>query len=107
MKCRSGISRKAKSTEAAPGKANRSRRAQGGNTCEFTEFLKVPKAPGSGILFVEKQLMETLDIPDSKDQKIERAHRALAPQPPIRAQPRSILVQFLIFKMKEKVLNMA
>lgn len=59
------------------------------------------------ISFVEKLLRENLDIPDTKDLQIERAQRALAPQPPAGAQPRSILVRFLSFRTKEEVLKLA
>lgn len=56
------------------------------------------------IPFMEKLLRGNLDI--TKDMQIERAHRALAPQPPAGAQPRSILVRFLSFRMKEEVLRL-
>ena len=59
------------------------------------------------IPFVEKLLKDNLAIPNSTDMQIERAHRALAPQPPAGAQPRSILVKFLSFRMKEEVLRLA
>lgn len=59
------------------------------------------------IPFVEKLFKENIDIPDTKDLQIERADRALAPKPPAGAQPRSILVKFLSFRMKEKVLKLA
>lgn len=62
--------------------------------------------PRSVIPFVEKLLRENLDIPDTKDLQIERAHRALAPQPQTSTQPRLILVKFLSFRMKEEVLKL-
>lgn len=67
----------------------------------------VEDGPRTMISFVDKLLKENLGIPDSKDLQIERAHRALAPQPPAGAQPRSILVKFLSFRTKEEVLKLA
>ena len=63
--------------------------------------------PGQMIPFVEKLLRENLNIPGSSDMQIERAHRALGPQPPADAQPRSILVRFLSFRMKEEIIRLA
>ena len=63
--------------------------------------------PGSMIPFVEKLLRENLSIAALRDMQIERAHRALAPQPPAGAQPRSILVRFLSFRMKEEIIKLA
>lgn len=57
--------------------------------------------------FVEKLLRENLDIPDDMPLHLERAHRALGPQPPEDAAPRSILVRFLSSKTKENVLRLA
>lgn len=54
-----------------------------------------------------KLLRENLDIPDTKDLQIDRAHWALAPQRRASAQPISILVRFLGFRMKEEVLRLA
>ena len=54
----------------------------------------------SMIMFVQKLLWENLDIPELANLQIERAHRALGPQPPSDAQPRSILVKFLSFRTK-------
>lgn len=63
--------------------------------------------PGLMIPFVEKLIRENLDISDAKDLQIERAHRALAPQPPAGAHPRSIVIRFLSYRMKEEVLKRA
>lgn len=63
--------------------------------------------PGSMIPFVEKLLRENLSIPPSSDMQIQRAHRALAPQPPAGAQPRSIVIRFLSFTMKEEIIKLA
>lgn len=57
------------------------------------------------IEFVEKLLSDNLDISDIASLQIERAHRALGPQPPPNAQPRSILVKFSSFRTKETILR--
>uniref|UniRef100_A0A8C6WE40 L1 transposable element RRM domain-containing protein n=1 Tax=Neogobius melanostomus TaxID=47308 RepID=A0A8C6WE40_9GOBI len=59
------------------------------------------------ITFVEKVLRENIGIPASVDLQIERAHRALAPKPPPDAKPRSILVKFQSFRVKEEVIRLA
>ncbi|CAL9706167.1 unnamed protein product [Knipowitschia caucasica] len=59
------------------------------------------------ITFVDKLLREKLEIPPSVNLQIERAHRALAPKPPPDAKPRSILVKFLSFRVKEEVIRSA
>ena len=53
--------------------------------------------------FVEGLFKDILE--DDTDLGIERAHRALAPKPPSGAPPRSIVVRFLKFSVKEKVLH--
>lgn len=53
------------------------------------------------IPFIEKLLRENLGIPKTTDMQIERAHRALA------QHPRSILVEFLSFRVKEEVIRLA
>lgn len=61
--------------------------------------------------FVESLIMtelgDNLVIPQGTDLGIERAHRALGPRPPPGASPRSLVVRFLRFTMKEKVLQAA
>lgn len=58
--------------------------------------------------FVETLLKEGLGLEDTRpDMQIERAHRALGPQPPEGAAPRSIVVKFLSFKYKELLLRKA
>lgn len=37
---------------------------------------------------------------------MERAHQALTPKPPTDAPPRSIVVKFSCYRMKEKVIKM-
>ena len=59
------------------------------------------------IPFVEKMLRESLNIPADKPLQIQRAHRALAPKPQNGAQPRSIVVKFLSYTMKEEVIKQA
>ena len=66
------------------------------------------KDADSMITFVETLLREGLGLDDNgADLQIERAHRALGPQPPESAPPRSIVARFLSFKMKESVLRKA
>lgn len=78
---------------------------------EYVRIYGVPEGVDDGpramISFVDKLLKENLGIPDSKDLQIERTHQALAPQPPAGAQPRSILVKFLSFRVKEEVPKLA
>ena len=57
--------------------------------------------------FVEKLIRENLSIPASTALQIQRAHRALAAPPPSGSQPRSILVKFLCYTVKEEVLKLA
>ena len=58
--------------------------------------------------FVAKLLRENLNIPTTTALQIQRAHRALAPQPTgPDAQPRSIVAKFLCFTMKEEVIKLA
>uniref|UniRef100_A0A8C6KC52 L1 transposable element RRM domain-containing protein n=1 Tax=Nothobranchius furzeri TaxID=105023 RepID=A0A8C6KC52_NOTFU len=56
--------------------------------------------------FVKKLLRENLGI-SSTALQIQRAHRALSPPPLDGSQPRSILVKFLCFTIKEEVLRLA
>lgn len=57
--------------------------------------------------FVEKLLRENLDIPPTKDLQIERAHRALGSRPPAHGKPRSIVIRFQSYRVKEELLRMA
>uniref|UniRef100_A0A3B3ZC08 L1 transposable element RRM domain-containing protein n=1 Tax=Periophthalmus magnuspinnatus TaxID=409849 RepID=A0A3B3ZC08_9GOBI len=61
----------------------------------------------SVIPFVEQLLRENLDLPTTKDLLIERAHRALAPRPPVDSQPRSIIIRFQSYRIKDEVLRAA
>lgn len=63
--------------------------------------------PKAMIQFVEKLPRENLDTDNEKNMVIERAHRALIPKPPPGAQPRSILMKFLNYRMKEEVVRQA
>lgn len=63
----------------------------------------------SMVNFVENLFKTQLgeDIGPDLDLGIERAHRALGAQPPENATPRSIIIRFLKFTTKEKVLHSA
>ncbi|KAL3971581.1 striatin 1/3/4 [Sarotherodon galilaeus] len=75
---------------------------------ESLRLYGVPEGAESGAPtmahFVEKLLRENLTIPPSTLLQIQRAHRALSSLPPDGSQPRSILVKFLCFTVKEEVL---
>lgn len=49
----------------------------------------------------------TLELKEDVEIKLERAHRVLAPKPKTTAPPRSIMVRFLDFSMKQVVLQQA
>uniref|UniRef100_A0A8C6M149 L1 transposable element RRM domain-containing protein n=1 Tax=Nothobranchius furzeri TaxID=105023 RepID=A0A8C6M149_NOTFU len=70
----------------------------------------VPEGAETGVPsvthFAEKLLRENLGISPSTALQIQRAHRVLSPPPPDGSQPRSILVKFLCFTIKE-VLRLA
>ncbi|XP_039538832.1 uncharacterized protein LOC120486756 [Pimephales promelas] len=61
----------------------------------------------SMIAFIGDMLREKLELDTSLSFQIERAHRALAPRPPENAPPRSIVVNFLSYRMKEEILRSA
>lgn len=61
----------------------------------------------SMITFVENLLRKKLDLPPSLELKIERAHRALASQPPKDAPPRSIVIKLHSFQSKEELIKIA
>ncbi len=50
--------------------------------------------------FLEEFLKSTLDLNPPVDLQIERAHRALAPNPPTTAKPRSIIAIFLNYRTR-------
>lgn len=56
--------------------------------------------------FVELLLQQKLELPDSAEIRVERAHRALVSKPPPNAAPRSIVVKMASYRMKEEVLKM-
>lgn len=60
----------------------------------------------SMLAFVEKLLREGLEL-NGMEINIERAHRSLGPPPPNEAPPRSIVVKFLSFRIKEQILRKA
>ena len=58
--------------------------------------------------FLGNLLKDALDLPRDRDLRIERAHRALAPKPSgPQPKPRSIVVKFGSYRMKEEVLRRA
>lgn len=61
----------------------------------------------STITFVENLLRSEKLINEGVDPQIQRAHRSLGPKPGADAPPRSIIVNFLEFKVKETVLRNA
>lgn len=81
-------------------------------TSTYTESqrMRFPKST-SVALFVENLIMtelgNSLGFQQGTTLGIERAHQALGPQPPSGASPRSIVVRFLSFTTKEKVLQAA
>lgn len=78
---------------------------------EMIRLYGVPEGAESGSQsmtnFVEKLLRDNLNIPPSMELQIQRAHRTLASPPPDGSRPRSILVKFLCFTVKEEVLRLA
>lgn len=61
---------------------------------------------GSVIEFVEKMLRSEFELGDV-DLQIQRAHRALAPRPGPNSRPRSIIVNFQQYSIKEMVIQKA
>lgn len=63
----------------------------------------------SMVTFVEKLLRDTLEILPNTDLGIERAHRALAPKPSGDGggKPRSIIIKFHRYRIKEEILHKA
>lgn len=57
--------------------------------------------------FVENLLTTELPLPDGMSLQIQRAHRALTQKPGPDATPRSIIINFLQFDVKETVLKLA
>uniref|UniRef100_A0AAV2JPJ8 SEC7 domain-containing protein n=1 Tax=Knipowitschia caucasica TaxID=637954 RepID=A0AAV2JPJ8_KNICA len=61
----------------------------------------------SVINFVESLLRNGLGIPPTTAFNIERAHRALGVKPPVGAPPRSFVVKFAGYRLKEDILRRA
>ncbi|KAK7886074.1 hypothetical protein WMY93_025695 [Mugilogobius chulae] len=61
----------------------------------------------SVITFVKNLLTTELPLPDNMPLQIQRAHRSLAQRPGPGTSPRSIIVNFLQFEVKEMVLRLA
>lgn len=59
----------------------------------------------SAMAFIENFIKSEMEIDSGRDLGKERAHRALAPKPPSTAPPRSMVVHFLQFSVKEKILR--
>lgn len=57
--------------------------------------------------FIENLLREKLDLPQSFELQIERAHRALVSQPPKDGPPRSIVIKLRSFHSKEELIKIA
>lgn len=58
--------------------------------------------------FIDKLFRDCLDFPQDTQIKIERAHRALGPKPAnAQSKPRSIIVKFASYKVKEEVIRRA
>lgn len=58
--------------------------------------------------FIDKLFRDCLDFPQDAQIKIERAHRALGPKPAkAQSKPRSIIVKFASYKVKEEVIRRA
>lgn len=61
----------------------------------------------SAATFIENFIKTELGDESGRGLGIERAHRALAPKPPPSAPPRSMVVRFLQFSIKENIINAA
>lgn len=59
------------------------------------------------IPFITGMIRTSFKLPEDMDLGIERAHRSLMVKPKDSAPPRSIIVRFLDYRVKEKVLQMA
>lgn len=57
--------------------------------------------------FMDKLLKSELATPGELDLKIQRCHRALGPRPPREAPPRSIVINFQVYKTKDLILSLA
>lgn len=84
---------------------------EGRSRRENLRIYNVPEgAEGSSMVdFVGKLLRDTLEMNPTAELDIERAHRALVPRPTGDRQdkPRSIIVKFLRYKVKEEILRRA
>ena len=58
-------------------------------------------------VFVERVLKLKLELSDSAELRVERAHRALVPKPPPNAPPRSIVAKLASYRTKEEILKLA
>lgn len=63
---------------------------------------------GSSIIkCLEERLKTELELPEETDLQIQRAHRALTQKQNLTATPRSTVINFLQFEMKEMILKKA
>lgn len=60
----------------------------------------------SMVVFVESLLRQKLELPDSAELRVERAHRALMSKPPPGPAPQSILAKMSSYRMKEEILKL-
>ena len=65
------------------------------------------KEGGSAVEFVKELFKSHLNLPDGVELQIQRAHRALIPKPAASSTPRSIIINFLQFHVKELILRKA
>uniref|UniRef100_A0A3B5QUP4 L1 transposable element RRM domain-containing protein n=1 Tax=Xiphophorus maculatus TaxID=8083 RepID=A0A3B5QUP4_XIPMA len=63
------------------------------------------KEGNSTTQYIETFLRSQLQLPEDLDLNIQRAHRTLATKPPPDSPPRAIIVNFLEFSTKEKILR--
>lgn len=61
----------------------------------------------SMVAFVERLLRHKLELPDSVEVRVERAHRALVPKPSPNVAPRSIVAKMANYRTKEEILKLA
>lgn len=59
------------------------------------------------VSYINKLLRASLDLPEGLDLCVERAHRSLTMKPHNSSPPRSIIVRFSDYRLKDKILQMA
>lgn len=58
------------------------------------------------VVFVESLLRQNLELVDSAELRVEKAHRALMSKPPPGVTPRSIVAKLSSYRMKEEILKL-